>query len=354
MRLLLLPSLLSFGAVAINYNKNDKCGYCHFLVATFEAGLRRTARHHFAGGDTAWEERKLGKYATSETRFIETMEDICRKSALKDSSTFNVLADLEVKCSFLVEENEEAIEEYYYKHQSSNMTTWLCESRLELCCPEGHYGKNCAKCPGLDKSGLVCYGHGKCDGEGSRTGSGKCKCDDGYAGNVCRQCAPDFFEKSKTNKSVECEKCDLACSGGCTGSGPEKCVRCRYGWNLTPGQGCVDINECETGGVCSKPNEKCINTPGSYECECVDGYKKEGSECVLDVEAKPYRMLIPPDTLLKAISMTSLAVIIAFVIWRRSILLLFLSGIAVALIIYIDINVNPETIPDDAKKYLGL
>ncbi|PIO63683.1 hypothetical protein TELCIR_14710, partial [Teladorsagia circumcincta] len=69
---------------------------------------------------------------------------------------------------------------------------------------------------------------------------------------------------------------------------------------------------------------------------------------------KPYRTLIPPDTLLKAISMTSLAVIIAFVIWRRSIPLLVLSGIAVALIIYIDMNVNPETIPDDAKKFLGL
>ncbi|KAK6042597.1 hypothetical protein COOONC_19898 [Cooperia oncophora] len=89
-------------------------------------GLRRTARHHFAGGDTAWEERKLGKYATSETRFIETMEDICHKSSLKNTDRFNGLADLEAKCAFLVEEHEDIIEEFYYKHQSSNMSTWLC------------------------------------------------------------------------------------------------------------------------------------------------------------------------------------------------------------------------------------
>ncbi|PIO61632.1 hypothetical protein TELCIR_16839 [Teladorsagia circumcincta] len=126
-------------------------------------GLRRTARHHFAGGDTAWEERNLGKYATSETRFIETMEDVCRKNSLKDTSKFNGLTDLESKCAFLVEEHEEVIEEYYYKHQSSNMTTWLCDSRLKLCCPEGQYGSGCAKCPGLEQSGVACYGHGSCD-----------------------------------------------------------------------------------------------------------------------------------------------------------------------------------------------
>ncbi|XGW28032.1 hypothetical protein V3C99_008105 [Haemonchus contortus] len=351
---LIFSSLLLLTTPAINAYGSDKCGYCHFLVATFEAGLRRTARHHFAGGDTAWEERKLGKYATSETRFIETMEDVCKKNALKETVQFSGLSDLESKCAFLVEEHEETIEEYYYKHQSSNMTIWLCESRLKLCCPAGQYGKECSKCPGLEQSGMACFGHGKCDGDGSRQGSGKCKCDIGYSGNMCRQCAPDYFEKTKTSNSVECEKCSEACAGGCTGAGANNCVRCRSGWSNSTGEGCLDINECEDESKCSKANEKCVNTPGSFECQCVEGYKREGSECVLDVEAKPYRMLIPPDMLLKAISMTSLAIIIAFVVWRRSIPLLILSGIAVVLIIYIDMNVNPETVPDEAKKYLGL
>uniref|UniRef100_A0A0K0CZ09 EGF-like domain-containing protein n=1 Tax=Angiostrongylus cantonensis TaxID=6313 RepID=A0A0K0CZ09_ANGCA len=296
---------------------NKECRYCHFLVATFE-GLRKTARNHFAGGDTAWEERNLGKY-----------------------------------CAHLVEEYEEILEEYYYKHQSSNMTAWLCESRLEVCCPDGHYGKDCTKCPGLELSGSVCFAHGSCHGDGSRSGTGACKCDHGYSGNMCRKCAPDFFEKSKSENSIACEKCFDACAGGCTGAGPKACVRCRSGWTKTE-EGCVDIDECEIEKSCTKANEKCVNEAGSFRCECVEGYKREGDECVLDVEAKPYRMLIPPDTMLKIISMLSLAAIIAFVVWRRSTLLLFLTAIAVVLIIFIDMNVNPESVSDEVKQYLSL
>ncbi|KAK6034347.1 calcium binding EGF domain protein [Cooperia oncophora] len=162
------------------------------------------------------------------------------------------------------------------------------------------------------------------------------------------------MEPERRSKLVTAGECFEACSGGCTGPGPKDCVRCKGGWFNSPEEGCVDINECETENRCPKPHEECINTPGAYKCSCVHGYKREGGKCVVDVEAKPHRSLIPPDTLLKAISMTSLAIIIGFVIWRRSVPLLVLSGIAVALIIFIDMNVNPETIPDDAKKYLGL
>lgn len=61
--------------------KNEKCRTCNFLVNTFDEvskiflkycdfsvfcaqGLKKTARQHFAGGDTAWEEKNLGKYKT--------------------------------------------------------------------------------------------------------------------------------------------------------------------------------------------------------------------------------------------------------------------------------------------------
>ncbi|KIH64364.1 calcium binding EGF domain protein [Ancylostoma duodenale] len=354
MRLLTVYGLFIVAAAAKkNRKEDDRCRYCHFLVATFEAGLRRTARHHFAGGDTAWEEKKLGKYATSETRFIETMEGICKKNTIIEMDLFHGLQELEFRCNTLVEEHEDLLEEYYYKHQATNMTEWLCEERIKLCCPDGHYGKDCLKCPGFEITGTVCFGHGSCDGNGRRYGTGKCTCDTGYVGNLCRQCAADHFEKSKTENSIECEKCFEGCAGGCSASGPKGCTKCKNGWNETS-DGCVDIDECALETTCSNAHEKCVNLQGSYRCDCVDGYKRDGSACVLDVEAKPYRMLIPPDTLLKGISMTSLALIIAFVIWRRSIFLLVLTAIAVALIIFIDMNVNPDTIPDSAKKYLGL
>ncbi|VDM69647.1 unnamed protein product [Strongylus vulgaris] len=148
------------------------------------------------------------------------------------------------------------------------------------------------------------------------------------------------------------QECFEGCAGGCSEPGPKGCRKCKNGYNETA-EGCVDIDECALKTTCPNDHENCVNLPGSYRCDCVDGYKREGAYCVLDVEAKPYRTLIPPDKLLKGIAMTSLALITAFVIWRRSIFLLVLTAIAVVLIIFIDLNVNPDTIPDRAKKYLG-
>lgn len=39
----------------------------------------------------------------------------------------------------------------------------------------------------------------------------------------------------------------------------------------------VDINECE-GNVCD-PNAICINTEGSFLCECVSGFRGDGRTC---------------------------------------------------------------------------
>ena len=40
-----------------------------------------------------------------------------------------------------------------------------------------------------------------------------------------------------------------------------------------------DINECnDTTNTCSS-NATCINTPGSYECECFDGFAGDGFHC---------------------------------------------------------------------------
>uniref|UniRef100_A0A1I7WFI2 DUF3456 domain-containing protein n=1 Tax=Heterorhabditis bacteriophora TaxID=37862 RepID=A0A1I7WFI2_HETBA len=77
--------------------KNDNCNYCQFLVETFEEGLRKTAHQHFAGGDTAWEEKNLGKYATSETRLIEVMEGVCKERTLVKPTKHKGLTGLEFK-----------------------------------------------------------------------------------------------------------------------------------------------------------------------------------------------------------------------------------------------------------------
>ena len=41
---------------------------------------------------------------------------------------------------------------------------------------------------------------------------------------------------------------------------------------------CVDVNECETDGVCS-PYATCDNYPGSFNCTCNSGYRGDGFNC---------------------------------------------------------------------------
>ena len=42
-----------------------------------------------------------------------------------------------------------------------------------------------------------------------------------------------------------------------------------------------DVNECMEPGMC-KPNGKCVNTPGSFYCECLTGFEAsgDGKSCV--------------------------------------------------------------------------
>ena len=41
-----------------------------------------------------------------------------------------------------------------------------------------------------------------------------------------------------------------------------------------------DINECETGTAECDVNAACINTVGSYRCECESGFTGDGKSCV--------------------------------------------------------------------------
>ncbi|CAD6194618.1 unnamed protein product [Caenorhabditis auriculariae] len=349
--LAVLVSLSSQKEIVI---KNEKCRTCNFLVACFDEGLRKTARQHFAGGDTAWEEKNLGKYAVSETRLIEVMEGVCKKSTLPNVDTFTGISELEFKCASQMENHEELIEQYYYEHQAANMSTWLCITNLKLCCPDQHFGKDCEKCPGVQEGAPACFGRGSCHGDGSREGTGKCKCEEGYIGNQCRHCDSDFFETEKTPTSILCKKCYEGCTGGCTGEGPKGCSRCRNGWTLHEAHGCVDVNECESGEACSKDNERCENSIGSFSCVCEKGFKRDEVEnCVLDIEAPPRRPWLPPDLLLKVVSMTSLVGIITLVVWRGSTFLSMLCAVAVVAVVLIELYVNPGTIPDEAKRILG-
>ncbi|CAB3398665.1 unnamed protein product [Caenorhabditis bovis] len=95
--------------------------------------------------------------------------------------------------------------------------------------------------------------------------------------------APETMPVRKMNlvKSVHenglCNDCDPlfgTCIDGVCG--------CMKGFRSL-GKVCIDLNECDNGAICG-PNSRCVNTVGSYTCECDSGFQIDGT-CKIGPEA---------------------------------------------------------------------
>jgi len=313
-------------------NIAERCKTCRNLVKKFHEGMEKTAKNHFGGGDTAWEESRLGKYARSETRLLEILERVCEDASKKES------------CHAMVEEYEDEIETFWFKKQSqiTELEKHLCNDVVKVCCPSGKYGKNCEDCPGGASN--PCFGRGKCKGDGTRGGKGKCDCDTQYTGDLCDECADNYYDAygnltckachdtcedtctDGTNKGCDkckdgyidngegcedkdecldpnicehgkfcinkkghhiCNECDPACNG-CTGTGCLSCLECNKGWKPGDERGCEDIDECALGDHNCAVGSYCVNNEGAYSCEpcnvacsggCTDGNHTSCVEC---------------------------------------------------------------------------
>ena len=231
----------------------EKCTTCRELVEKFHKGMEKTAKNHFGGGDTAWEESRLGSYARSETRLLEILETVCKDST-KDSA-----------CHAMVEEHEEEIEHFWFKKQNelSELENHLCINVATVCCASGQFSKTCEDCPGGTTN--PCFGRGKCDGNGTRGGTGKCNCDSKYSGELCDECNEGYYD---AHDNITCEECHETCELTCTDGTNKGCDTCKDGYDENPEEGCVDIDECEDDSKCEE-GKFCINKKGSYTCnEC--------------------------------------------------------------------------------------
>ncbi|KAE8585228.1 hypothetical protein XENTR_v10021251 [Xenopus tropicalis] len=89
-------------------------------------------------------------------------------------------------------------------------------------------------------------------------------------------CCPGWKKKEPTSEDCEEALCHKPCQNGGTCVKPNMC-RCPAGWG---GRYChVDIDECRRP---SKPcPQLCINTRGSYRCECQPGFTlgEDGKSC---------------------------------------------------------------------------
>jgi len=283
--------------------KLPPCSACSSLVKSFENGLERTARGKFEGGDAAWEEKNQKKgYAISEVRFVEIQEKLCLD-----------VSRGETQCHDNHHNWEEYLEDWWsLGHNKPDLKKWLCEDKIKVCCPDGHYGSKCQPCQKMGENGQLCSGRGKCKGSGTRKGNGACQCDTGFSGETCDHCAEGFFQDldnpDENDKELKCTACHKSCLGQCTGSGPTQCLACKEGYLMHSEKGCVDYDECNqhqnpdnpnAGANLCKRNEFCVNTEGSYKCvtcdkscascsadgpdmciDCADGFVKNDNVCV--------------------------------------------------------------------------
>ncbi|XP_065910736.1 cysteine-rich with EGF-like domain protein 2 isoform X2 [Dysidea avara] len=248
---LVLVSLFSLLTSTLVESK-DKCSVCKDFSSSFKKEFDKTSKLNYAGGDTAWEEEKLGSYANSEVRFVEIMESVCERS--------------DHDCHSLVSDNEEELEEWWINERrkgESDIELWLCHNHLEVCCPENTFGKDCQPCPGgVEKP---CNDHGTCEGAGRRVGKGTCSCSKEYTGDLCDQCSAGHY-----NDSDKCVVCHMSCELECFTAGPKGCSKCKEGWIHDTDIGCKDINECNEDTADCDDDTYCHNTPGSYSCKDCD------------------------------------------------------------------------------------
>lgn len=94
---------------------------------------------------------------------------------------------------------------------------WLCIKKLELCCPDFHYGPECLPCKGYPNQ--VCNNNGNCKGAGTRKGNGQCSCHEGYDGESCEACKVGYYQSYKDASKMLCSKCHQSCKGGCSEAG---------------------------------------------------------------------------------------------------------------------------------------
>ncbi|MEM6957239.1 MAG: DUF4215 domain-containing protein, partial [Myxococcota bacterium] len=120
-----------------------------------------------------------------------------------------------------------------------------------------------------------------------------CTCNAGYSGTgQPGNCADDDECRADANLCLAVNGTrPIAGSGRCTNTPGSYTCRCSTGFELVTdrsgNEGCADTNECLMRNICgvggvggSADSPGCVNTAGSYTCNCAEGYVFEGGTCV--------------------------------------------------------------------------
>lgn len=241
------------------YSSPSTCDICRKTFEKYRAAfLSIDSDRSLGGGNTDWEEKYIGQYAFSELHGIEIMEQ-----------AFKSLNDKEARFLFDIEQDLSDFWSQHLRTGKSNIDDiehLMCVENLKHCCPWNSFGRECTSCPMC----LVNKGH--CDGNGTRTGSGLCRCKPGYSGVTCDKCdlSTHFQKTSDGSGVIDCIPCNFACADGCTDDTPSSCTQCADGYTVSEANGtksCVDIDECSQVTSPCASGSYCINIEGSFSCK---------------------------------------------------------------------------------------
>ncbi|XP_064159668.1 latent-transforming growth factor beta-binding protein 4 isoform X25 [Anguilla rostrata] len=165
-----------------------------------------------------------------------------------------------------------------YKLQGNTCTDVdECENALQ--CPgqecfnsQGSF--SCSACkPGFSLQNRKCQDVDECQRFPPPCANGRCH---NSPGSYRCECLSGFRLQNNTCTDVdECED-PLQCPGQeCVNSeGSYICIPCRVGYTMQ-NRKCSDVDECRNPRTCSRES-RCVNTDGSYRCECNAGFRASG------------------------------------------------------------------------------
>ncbi|KAJ8947183.1 hypothetical protein NQ318_015529 [Aromia moschata] len=151
----------------------------------------------------------------------------------------------------------------------------------------------CDFCPGVDycAKGHYCHSNATCL---NLQTTYTCQCDQGFRGDgrkctevdVVRICARSH--PTDTPDLVDIDECER--EGGLEGHHCNQNTRCvntigSYVCECLPGYrqvdkfNCIEWDECSSGNHSCDVNAECTNTAGSYKCQCKPGYTGNGYTC---------------------------------------------------------------------------
>ncbi|XP_013396177.1 signal peptide, CUB and EGF-like domain-containing protein 1 isoform X2 [Lingula anatina] len=134
---------------------------------------------------------------------------------------------------------------------------------------------------------LVCYSVSKC-----QIGNGGCSdfCHEDRKGEVVCSCPANMIVGSdqKTCKT-SCTINNAGCSHFCNDTDHGAVCDCPPNLKLGSNNKLCDVNvnECKTVPNLCSSNASCINTFGSYKCECKPGFNGDGQQCVVEKWSDP-------------------------------------------------------------------